>query len=221
MKLNEIIDSFLVMNEEDSGRQIMEVDETGFNLNSSMGEDMSNRNFLFKTLDKNKIMLNPPNTHDPSDKHVFWEENKANDNLQKMNFDCKIILNKIGKNIILKGNPVSLVGQNINIFNGKDNLWKNAGDKFGLEAYEEKMKEKNYKKDAILKMKEEMFFKEIFKNAEQKFDDRKLEFFSFDSEWKIGNPNNTFKLYQGNGPCKINFKETPLKVIQFFMFFFF
>lgn len=107
------------------------------------------------------------------------------------------------------------MAQNINIFNGKENLWKNAGEKFGLEAYEEIMKEKKYKKDAVLKMKEDMFFKEVFKNAEQKFDDKKLEFFSFDSEWKIGNPNNTFKLYQGNGPCVINFRETPAKVIFF------
>ena len=209
MKLNEIIDSFMIMNKEEIG-DIME--ESVDNMNTTICENMSNRNFLFKTLDKNKIMLNPPNANDPTDMHVFWEENKANENLQKINFDCKINLNKIGKNIILKGNPVSLVAQNISMFNGKENLWKNSGDKCGLEAYEERMKDKNYKKDAVLKMKENLFFGEIFKNTEQKFDDKKLEFFSFDSEWKIGNPNNTFKLYQGNGPCVINFKETPLKV---------
>jgi len=74
------------------------------------------------------------------------------------------------------------------------------------------MKEKNYKKDPFLLFKEREFFKEIFKNAEQKFDDKKLEFFTFDSEWKIGNPANAYKIYQGNGPCVINFKETPPKV---------
>lgn len=88
MKLNEIIDSFMVMNKEDMG-DIME--ESVDNMNTSMCENMSNRNFLFKTLDKNKIMINPPNSTDPSDVHVFWEENKTNENLQKINFDCKII----------------------------------------------------------------------------------------------------------------------------------
>ncbi len=74
------------------------------------------------------------------------------------------------------------------------------------------MQEKNYKKDGYLLSKEKEFFKEIFKNTEQKFDDKKLEFFTFDSEWKIGNPNNAYKIYQGNGPCVINFKETPARV---------
>lgn len=74
------------------------------------------------------------------------------------------------------------------------------------------MKNKNYKKDAIIKIKEDQYFHEVFKSAEQKFDDKKLEFFSFDSEWKIGNPNNANKLYHGSGPFVINFRETPPKV---------
>jgi len=104
--------------------------------------------------------------------------------------------------------------QNINVFNGSENLWKNIGEKFGLESYEETMKEKNYKKDAVLKLKEEMFFTEVFKTSDQKFDDKKLEYFTFDSEWKIGNPNNAYKIYHGSGPCVINFRETPAKVIN-------
>lgn len=91
MKLNEIIDSFIVLNKEDMG-DIME--ESVDNLNTTVCENMSNRNFLFKTIDKNKIMLNPPNTNDPSDNNVFWEENKNNENVQKINFDCKINLLK-------------------------------------------------------------------------------------------------------------------------------
>jgi hypothetical protein len=114
--------------------------------------------------------------------------------------------------MILKGNPVSLVGQNINTFKKTENLWKNIGDKFGIESYEEKMKEKNYKKEQLLKIKEENFLKEVFKNSEQRFDDKKLEFFTFDSDWNFTNAKMANKLYHGNGPFIINFKETPLKV---------
>jgi len=118
----------------------------------------------------------------------------------------------------LKGNPVSLVGQNINTFKKTENIWKNIGDNFGLESYEEKMKEKNYKKDNVLKVKEESFFKDVFKNSEQKFDDKKLEFFSFDSDWSFSNAKMANKLYQGNGPYIINFKDTPVKVNIFFLY---
>ena len=81
------------------------------------------------------------------------------------------------------------------------------------------MKEKKYKKEKSLKIKEENFFKEIFKNSEQKFDDKKLEFFTFDSEWKVGNSNNANKIYHGTGPCVIVFKDTPEKVKFFFFNF--
>lgn len=117
--------------------------------------------------------------------------------------------------MILKGDPVSLVGQNINIFKKSENLWKKIGDKFGIEMYEEKMKEKNYKKDQVFKIKEEDFLKEVFKNCEQKFDDRKLEFFSFENDWNFSNAGSANKLYQGSGPFVIEFKETPAKVNTF------
>ena len=123
--------------------------------------------------------------------------------------------------MILKGDPVSLVGQNINIFKKAENLWKNIGDKFGLETHDEKMKEKKYKKDEILKMKEEDFLKEIFKNSEQKFDDKKLEFFSFDNDWNFSNAKSANKLYHGSGPFVINFRDTPLKVNYFYFIFIF
>ena len=52
MKLNEIIDSFMIMNCEDVENIIQE--ESIENVNSTMCENMTSRNFLFKTVDKNK-----------------------------------------------------------------------------------------------------------------------------------------------------------------------
>lgn len=97
MKLNEIIDSFSILSKEDIG-DIMS--ESVDNLNTTNCENMSSRHFLFKTVDKNKIILNPQsdntnnNNNNIYDNHIFFEENKANENVTKINFDCKIILNK-------------------------------------------------------------------------------------------------------------------------------
>ena len=67
--------------------------------------------------------------------------------------------------------------------------------------------------------------KEVFKNSEQRFDDKKLEFFTFDSDWNFTNAKMANKLYHGNGPFIINFKETPLKVylnfLNIYIFYFF
>jgi hypothetical protein len=204
MKLNEMIDSFSIINKEELAN-IM--NESIDNLNLSQCENMSARNLLFKTMNKDKTVHFLES--ELSEKHIFIEENKLNVDLEKHKFDC-------GK-IILKGNPVSLVGQNINIFKKSENLWKQIGDKFGLESYDDKMKENNYKKDQINKIKEDNFFKEIFKNCKQKINDKKLEFFSFDNDWNFSNANSANKLYQGTGPFVINFRDTPVKVINFFL----
>jgi hypothetical protein len=62
---------------------------------------------------------------------------------------------KIGKkeyeNVILKGEPMGLVCQNIRFFiGGPSNLWKESGDKFGLETFDPKL-DKNDKKAVEVK----------------------------------------------------------------------
>ena len=56
-------------------------------------------------------------------------------------------------------------------------------------------------------------FRHVFRNSEQKLNDQKLEFFTYDSTWKLGSLKGTSrdveKVYHGEGPMIINFKDTP------------
>lgn len=57
--------------------------------------------------------------------------------------------------------------------------------------------------------------KEVFKNAEQRLNDQKLELFTYSSTWKLGcfkvTSIDADKVYHGKGPMIIKFKETPTK----------
>ena len=86
MKLNEMIDSFAIVNKEELGN-IM--DETIENMNISVLENMSSRNLLFKTINKDKTLIYT--NKEEQEKHIFLEDNLINDNLNKHKFECKFI----------------------------------------------------------------------------------------------------------------------------------
>lgn len=83
MKLNDMIDSFSIINREELDN-IM--DETIENLNISKCENMSSRNALFRTLNKDRTLN--ASDKDENEKHIFWEDNKMNDNLSKHKYEC-------------------------------------------------------------------------------------------------------------------------------------
>ena len=128
----------------------------------------------------------------------------------------------------MKGDPVAIVCQNINYFiGGPADIWRNSEDKFGLEVFEPGLDTTDKKAVEVLfflliKKKNEIDkqkFREIFKNSEQKFNDQKLEFFTYTSTWKLGclkvASSDAEKIYHGGTPIIINFKETPSKVKNF------
>ena len=114
---------------------------------------------------------------------------------------------------MLKGDPVTLICQNINYYIGnREDIWKNAGT-VGLE-----MKTKGPLTKEEVKEKEEIErkeFKEIYE-GEQSINDGKLEFFTFQSgaSYDMEGILSGFaeKIYHGKGPVLIKFKETPSKV---------
>jgi len=59
----------------------------------------------------------------------------------------------------------------------------------------------------------------MFSNSEQKVNDKKLEFLTYKSGFVMGLekivPGNADRIYHGEGPIIINFKETPGFVIIF------
>jgi hypothetical protein len=86
MKLNEMIDSFSIINKEELGN-IM--DETIENMNVSELENMSSRNLLFKTINKDKSLIYT--NKEEQENHIFKEDNNINDNLNKHKFECILI----------------------------------------------------------------------------------------------------------------------------------
>lgn len=119
----------------------------------------------------------------------------------------------IDENVVLKGNPVSLICQNINYYIGsKEDIWKKSSNLgIELESKGPLSKEELKEKEEI----EKKEFKEVIE-GEQSINDGKLEFLtfqsgvSFDIEGTISGL--AEKVYHGRGPVLINFKQTPLKV---------
>lgn len=105
---------------------------------------------------------------------------------------------KSSSKIVLNGDPVSIVCQNINYYlGGSKDTWKNSVS-FGLTADEN-----------ISEEEKESFVSSM--NSEQRYDDSKLEFLTFESVIKLGLENiytgNANKIYHGEAPVKIVFRK--------------
>ena len=108
-------------------------------------------------------------------------------------------INNSSSNIILNGDPISIVCQNINYYlGGSKDIWKNSGSNIGLTHLDNNSEEeKNFLYEKA--------------NSEQRFDDKKLEFFTYESEVALGLENifsgHANKIYHGNGPVRIVFRK--------------
>jgi hypothetical protein len=110
------------------------------------------------------------------------------------------------QDIVLKGDPVSIVCQNIYYYmGGTRDIWKKSGGQLGLEFYDRQNNEDVLRQqmDSVL-------------TAEQRYNDGKLEFFTYSSGLKIGfekiATGQADKIHQGSGPFILKFKPTPDKV---------
>lgn len=145
-----------------------------------------------------------------SNQATFLSHNKSNEN-QEENNQVKFLFKPASaltqkemeeKCIILKGNPVSIVCQNINFYMaGVQNVWAKAKDHVSIEVINTN-KSKEYKQK-VLNMIE----------SNQKLDDHELEFFTYSNGFKTGleqvKTGFADKLYHGHGPIIIKFKKMP------------
>ena len=106
------------------------------------------------------------------------------------------------KDIMLKGNPVSLICQNIDFYmGGTRNIWDKTSH-IGIQQ-EELTKEgyREYKRQVLDNWKK------------QAFDDKKIEFFTFEHGIEIGLEKvargQARRVYQGYGPVFLEFKKEP------------
>ena len=137
-----------------------------------------------------------------------YDNNDDNENIDiKFMFKSKFALTEEEKNkkcIVIRGEPCSIVCQNINLYMaGVKDIWKNGKENMSIKLLngtkeDEKIYEEKFKRMA---------------NQEQKLDDKQLEFFTFDSGMKTGLEKVigglAKKIYHGRGPILMKFKETP------------
>lgn len=231
LPVNSFIDSFQVAKiDKEISNPHTEYSES--NINETIREDEAPKDLIFQTVSKTKdkdgnIVHHVPEHEDHKEVHLNVENADHPDHVKNANTkECKNIINIIDQSIVLKGEPVSIVCQNINYFiGGPANLWRKS-DNYGLEFYENKdpndKNEKSQLERKLTKAKEKQHFKEVFKNSEQKLNDQKLEFFTYSSTWKFGcvkvRSGEADKVYHGDGPIIIKFKDTPAKVILLKLF---
>jgi hypothetical protein len=94
---------------------------------------------------------------------------------------------------------------------GTKDIWRKSGSSIGIKVLEGDEQKEN--------IKETKHLEDLLLNSEQKFNDQKLEFFTYSSGLKIGfekiYPGQADKVYHGPGPIIVKFKETPEKVKSF------
>lgn len=117
-------------------------------------------------------------------------------------------LNILVKDIVLKGDPVSLVCQNINYYmGGTKDIWRKSKS-IGLEVVDAVSRKASREETKTLEL--------LLEQSKQCYTDQKLEFFSYSSGLKIGfekvATGQADKIYHGPGPIQIQFKDTPERV---------
>ena len=127
------------------------------------------------------------------------------DNIDKDNDNLKFIFKTKSsdqKDIVIKGNPVTLICQNIDFYmGGTRNIWDKTSH-LGIHQ-EEATKEayREYKRQVL----------ENFKK--QAYDDKQIEFFTFEHGIEIGLEKVARglakRVYQGKGPVYLQFKKQP------------
>ena len=168
---------------------------------------------------KNKININN-NTNDSDEDNRLMEKSSDSDIEEVPNESLSTINDKITsddndkrfvfktkksggqKDIVIKGNPVSLICQNIDFYmGGTRDIWGKTSH-LGIEQ-EEASKEdyREYKRQVY----------EHFKK--QAFDDKQIEFFTFDNGFEFGLERFARglakRIYQGPGPVFLEFKKEP------------
>jgi len=112
--------------------------------------------------------------------------------------------------VVLKGDPIILIGQNVNYYNGASHFWNKAKANTGLEFEDEGIPTKI---DKVNKKEQEVdFFKDLCE-AKQEISDEKMEFYTFSNMLELGAEKMiggyAKKVHQSQGPFLIKFKQTP------------
>ena len=159
---------------------------------------------------ENNNKINPENTlntisEKSSDSDIEEVPNEPLITLENIITDKKFIFKTKTENqtdVVLKGNPVSLICQNIDFYmGGTRNIWDKTSH-IGIQ--QEELSKEQYRE----------YKRQVIDNwQKQAFDDKKIEFFTFEHGIEMGLERVTRglakRVYQGPGPIFLEFKKNP------------
>ena len=191
VSVNRFIDSFTVYDDEENSIN----QETFFS--DYDPEQIINKEIDIQNNDNNEDnnnIINSPKQHKIKYQFISKEKFlKLNLNEQK------------NKYLVLKGEPCSIVFQNIiNYMSGVKDIWGNGKDHLSVQLKNGTEDEQKKYTEKLLKM----------ASYQQKLDDKMLEVFTFDNGFETGLENVAKgfakKIYHGRGPMEVTFLETPI-----------
>jgi len=114
--------------------------------------------------------------------------------------------------VVLKGDPMILIGQNVNYYNGSSHFWNKAKSNLGLEFEDEgiptKIDKKNKKEEEI------NYFKDLCEKN-QEINDEKMEFYTYGGMMGLGAEKiiggYAKKIHQSRGPFMIKVQANDKK----------
>lgn len=176
-------------------------------------ESIINNKFKLKPRYKGSkviILSEDESDHDADDKITNYPLQRLDEGEKN-----KLDLDKKSKFVsaLLKGDPVSLICQNITYYmGGTGNIWKKSGNSIGVDIIENKGIEEKLDKESYENQRRNTL-NSIGVLNKQSYNDQKLEFFSYNSGIVMGMEKIVTgladKIYQGGGPIFIEFKDTP------------
>ena len=108
------------------------------------------------------------------------------------------------KHLVIEGEPCSIIFQNIvNYMSGVNDMWGKGKEQLAISVKDDNKEVKKKYTQKLKKMADE----------KQKFDDKKLEVFTFDNGFETGFEKViggfAKKIYHGRGPMEVKFLDTP------------
>ena len=177
--------------------------EVKYNINENKKEDKDDINENKKEDKINKIENKKENNEDT--KEEIKIKDKDNKSKNKMYIFRTRTSMEIPSNIVLNGNPVNLVCQNIDFYMG------------GTQKIWDKSNNLALSKEELNKKQEKEYCKEVLSHFQkQSFNDKKIEFFTYEHGIQLGleriSGGMAKRVYQGSGPFYLDFKKKPNEI---------
>jgi diacylglycerol kinase (ATP) len=157
-----------------------------------------NQESFFSDIESGDNNVNPSPAKDKIKFQFMSKKTYAKEkNIEKQNN-----INK--KHLVVEGEPCSIIFQNIvNYMSGVNDMWGKGKEQLAISVKDANKEVKKKYTEKLKKMADE----------KQRFDDKKLEVFTFDNGFKTGFEKViggfAKKIYHGRGPMEIKFLETP------------